>query len=107
MAFGCSDATLSSPDGNEWYIGGDIYRWNEKYNFSKRLFAHLITQYNSFDEQLQAHLLMYYNDNPFTKFYIGMTDYLNHSDRQSPNGIAGCKEINCRYFMKFQYQVRC
>ncbi|MGM0546202.1 MAG: sugar-binding protein [Bacteroidota bacterium] len=99
-------STLSAANADEHYFSGDIYRLKSNYNFSKKLFARLITQYNSFNDQLQIYPLLYYKANPFTKFYIGMTDNLNHYDRSGPNGYTGFKETDRQFFVKFQYLIR-
>lgn len=99
-------STLSAANGNEEYFSGDIYRLNSKYNFSKKLYARLITEYNSFNDRLQLYPLVSYKANPFTKFYMGMTDYLNHYDRPGPNGYTGFKETDRQFFVKFQYLIR-
>lgn len=106
MSLSYSYSTLSSASGDKKYFSGDIYRLKSNYNFSEKLFARLITQYNSFSEQLQIYPLVYYKANPFTKFYIGMTDYLNYFDQSGPNGFRGFKETDRQFFVKFQYLIR-
>jgi hypothetical protein len=106
MSLSYNYSTLSSAEGSEEFFSGDIYRLKGNYNFSKKLFARLITQYNSFSEQLQIYPLVYYKANPFTKFYIGMTDNLNHYNQSGPNGYTGFKETNRQFFVKFQYLIR-
>lgn len=97
-------STLSSVDGSENYYSGDIIRLTSRYNFSRRLFARIITQYDSFREQIQVYPLVYYKANPFTKFYIGMTDYLNRYDEAG--GFEGYRETSRQFFVKFQYLIR-
>jgi len=99
-------STLSSVDGSQEFYSGDIFRLTGRYNFTKKLFARLITQYNSFNDQIQLYPLVYYKANPFTKFYLGMTDYLNHFDQPGPNGFEGYKETDRQFFVKFQYLIR-
>jgi hypothetical protein len=99
-------STLSSLDGSQNYFSGDIYRMTSHYNFSKKLFTRVITQYNSFNDQIQIYPLVYYKANPFTKFYIGMTDYLNKFNQPGPNGFNGYKETSRQFFVKFQYLIR-
>jgi hypothetical protein len=106
MDFSYSYSTLSSVDGSENYFSGDIYRFNGNYNFSKSLFTRLIVQYDSFGEQLQIYPLLYYKVNPFTKFYIGMTDYMNYYDQPGLNGYRGFKQTDRQFFVKFQYLIR-
>lgn len=99
-----SYSTLSSVNGSENYYSGDVMRLTSRYNFSRRLFTRLITQYDSFSEQIQVYPLVYYKANPFTKFYIGMTDYLNKYDEAG--GFDGYRETNRQFFVKFQYLIR-
>jgi len=106
MDLSYSYSTLSSVDGSENYFSGDIYRFNGHYNFSKRLFTRLIVQYNSFSEQLQIYPLLSYKANPFTKFYIGMNDYMNYYDQAGLNGYQGFKQTDRQFFVKFQYLIR-
>lgn len=106
MDFSYNYSTLSSVDGSENYFSGDIYRFKGNYNFSKNLFTRLIVQYDSFGEQLQVYPLLYYKANPFTKFYIGMTDYLNYYDQPGLNGYRGFKQTDRQFFVKFQYLIR-
>jgi hypothetical protein len=96
-------ATLSSLDDSQTFYSGDIIRLNSQFNFSRKLFARFIAQYDSFADQLQLYPLVYYKLNPFTKFYIGMTDNLN---RYNPPGFDGFKEVQRQFFVKFQYLIR-
>ncbi len=106
MDFSYNYSTLSSIDGGENYFSGDIYRFKGNYNFSKRLFTRLIVQYNSFSEQLQIYPLLSYKANPFTKFYIGMNDYMNYYDQPGLNEYQGFKQTDRQFFVKFQYLIR-
>lgn len=99
-------STLSSLDDTENFYSGSIVRMTSRYNFSKKLFARLITEYNSFNDQIQLYPLVYYKLNPFSKFYIGMTDYMREYDQPGPNGFNGYKETNRQFFVKFQYLIR-
>ncbi|HET6528349.1 MAG TPA: sugar-binding protein [Balneolaceae bacterium] len=96
-------ATLSSLDDLQTFYGGDIIRLNSQFNFSRKLFARFIAQYDSFSDQLQLYPLLYYKLNPFTKFYIGMTDNLN---RYNSPVYDGFKEVQRQFFVKFQYLIR-
>ncbi len=97
-------ATLSSLDGSEEFYSGNILRLTGSYNFSRELSFRFITQYNSFGEQLQIYPLLSYKLNPFTKFYIGMTDYMNQLP--GAKGINGFRQTNRQFFVKFQYLIR-
>jgi len=99
-------STLSAANGSEKYYSGDIFRMTGRYNFTRKLFTRVITQYDSFDERIQIYPLLYYKVNPFTKFYIGMTDYMNHFDQPGPNGFEGYRETDRQFFVKFQYLIR-
>lgn len=99
-----SYSTLSSTETGANYYSGDVMRLTSRYNFSRRFFARVITQYNSFSEQIQLYPLLYYKVNPFTKFYIGMTDNINHFDQ--PGGINGYRQTSRQFFVKFQYLIR-
>lgn len=101
-----SYSTLSSVETSETFFSGDIFRFNGSYNFSKKLFARFIAQYDSFREQIQLYPLVYYEINPFTKFYIGMTDDLNRFDRPGSAVFDGYRETNREFFVKFQYLIR-
>lgn len=99
-----SFSTLSSVDRSENYYSGSIFRLNSRYNFTRKLFARVIVQYNSFGEQLQVYPLLYYQVNPFTKFYIGMTDYMDRYDEV--DNFQGLQRTNRQFFVKFQYLIR-
>lgn len=101
-----SYSTLSSLDGSQNFYSGDIIRMTGRYNFTRKLFARFITQYNSFNEQIQLYPLVYYKVNPFTKFYMGMTDYMNKFDQSAPGGFNGYRETDRQFFVKFQYLIR-
>jgi len=101
-----SYSTLSAENGTENFYSGDIFRLTGRYNFTEKLFARFITQYNSFSNQLQVYPLVYYKVNPFTKFYIGMTDYLNEYNRSGLRGIERFKEADRQFFIKLQYLIR-
>ena len=92
---------LSSVATGKKYYDGSIARLTSIYNFTSRLFARIITQYDSFSKQLQVYPLIYYKVNPFTIFYAGMTDYLNKFDQP-----YGFRQVNREFFVKFQYLIR-
>ena len=99
-------STLSSIDDRKEFFSGNILRMTGRYHFSRELFFRLITQYNSFNEQIQIYPLIYYQLNPFTKFYAGMTDNLRHFNQSAPGSFEGYKEIDRQFFIKFQYFFR-
>lgn len=92
---------LSSVSTGERYYSGSILRMTGIYNFSSKLFARLITQYDSFSKEFQVYPLIYYKLNPFTIFYAGMTDYMDNFGQP-----YGFRQTNREFFVKFQYLVR-
>jgi len=106
LSFNYNFSTLSSLDNSQNYYSGDIIRLNSKYNFSRKLFLRLITQYNSFNEHFQVYPLLYYKLNPFSKFYIGMTDNLRNYNQSGPGGVDGFRQTHREFFVKFQYLIR-
>lgn len=104
LDFNYDYSTLSSLDGSQTFYSGNIMRLTGRFHFSRKLFIRLITQYNSFNNQIQIYPLLHYQLNPFTRFYIGMTDYL-----QQPGFADGLKQyhqVNRQFFVKFQYLFR-
>jgi hypothetical protein len=99
-------STLSSLDDKTKFYSGSISRLEAHYNFSRHLFFRLITQYNTFTKQVQVYPLLSYKLNPFTKFYIGTTDNLQHVNRVGPPQINAYRQINREFFIKVQYLIR-
>lgn len=104
LRFNYSYSKLSSLDGVQEYFSGNIMRFTGNYNFSRQFSFRLITQYSSFSDGLQIYPLLYYKLNPFSKFYIGMTDYLNHLP--GAEGFNDFKQTNRQFFVKFQYLIQ-
>lgn len=107
MTLNYNYSKLSEDGGDQTYYSGDIYRLNTRYNFTKRLFARLITEYNSFSEEVQIYPLLYYKANAFTKFYIGMTSYhTDFYDNSANRSYWGFRQTQREFFVKFQYLIR-
>lgn len=107
MTLNYNYSKLSEDGGGQTYYSGDIYRLNTRYNFTKRLFARLITEYNSFSEEVQIYPLLYYKANAFTKFYIGMTSYhTDFYDDSANRSYWGFRQTQREFFVKFQYLIR-
>ncbi len=104
LDFSYSYSKLSPVDGPGTFYSGDVMRLTSRYNFSRSIFARLITEYDSFGDEIQLYPLLYYKANPFTKFYIGMTDYLRQFDEN--RGFDGYRQTSRRFFVKFQYLIR-
>jgi len=94
-------STLSSVATGEKYYSGNITRLVGMYNFTKRLFVRMISQYDTFNKQIQIYPLVYYKVNPFTIFYAGMTDYAENF-----GSSYGFRRTNREFFVKFQYLIR-
>lgn len=97
-------STLSSTDGTQHFFKGNIMRLTGNYHVNRKVSFRLITQYDSFEEQWQIYPLLYYKLNPFTKFYLGMTDNLNQLPEA--NGLKGFRESNRQFFVKAQYLIQ-
>lgn len=97
---------LSDIDTDQTFYSGDIYRLNTRYNFSRKLFLRFISEYDSFNEQIQFYPLFYYKANAFTKFYIGMTNYITDFDTSINNGFRDYRQTSREFFIKFQYLIR-
>ena len=107
MTLNYNYSRLSENGGDELYYSGDIYRLNTRYNFSRRWFARLITEYNSFSEEVQIYPLLYFKANAFTKFYIGMTSYhTDFYDDSANRSYWGYRQTQREFFVKFQYLIR-
>jgi hypothetical protein len=92
---------LSSVKADTEFYSGDITRLVGNYNFTKRLFIRMISQYDSFNNEIQLYPLIYYKVNPFTVFYAGMTDYMDKFDPP-----YDYKRTTREFFVKFQYLIR-
>ncbi len=94
-------AKLNEEDSGDQVFKGYIARTRLNYQFTRRLFLRLVTQYNDFNERFEIDPLLTYRINPFTAFYIGSThDYDQFGD---PFGV---RQSARQFFFKMQYQVR-
>lgn len=99
-------STLSDVDTSDRFYSGSISRLAGYYSFTHHLFFRLITQYDSFSKQLQIYPLVYYKPNPFTRFYVGMTDNLQHVNRIGPPQINGYRQTHREFFVKMQFLIQ-
>lgn len=104
LNFSYDYSKLSSLNRSEEFFSGNILRLEGNYNFSRELSFRLISQYNSFDEQIQIYPLLHYKLNPFTKFYLGMTDYLEQLPGM--DRLRSYRETNRQFFVKGQYLLQ-
>jgi uncharacterized protein DUF5916/cellulose/xylan binding protein with CBM9 domain len=87
-------------------FAGYILRNRTNYQFTKRLFVRVITQYNDFSKSLEIDPLVTYKVNPFTAVYFGSThDFLNFDQRN--DGLnPGFYQTQRQVFFKLQYLFR-
>lgn len=96
-------STLSALDNSETYYKGSISRLVGRYSFTHYLFFRLITQYDSFNKQIDVYPMMYYKPNPFTNFYIGVKDNLQHVNQAGPPEVYGYRQVAREFFVKIQF----
>src|SRR5699024_11005217 len=101
-----SYSTLPSLDDQQTFYRGSISRLEGRYYFNRRLFFRLIAQYNTFNKQIQVNPIPGYKINPFTKMYLGMTDYMKRIDRFAPSRINAYRQTDREFFIKIQYLFR-
>lgn len=93
--------TESGPD----FYSGYILRNRLSYQFSRRLFLRLVTQYNDFSKRIEIDPLISYKINPFTVFYAGSTYDIEKFNGEE-YGDLGYKQTNRQFFAKIQYLFR-
>ena len=98
---------VSRQDGSTFYEG-HIWRTRFDYQFTRRLFARLILEYDNFDDCLAVEPLLTYRINPFTVFYLGSTAGYEYYDRNDYAGLndSQWKLSERQFFAKFQYLFR-
>jgi hypothetical protein len=102
--FASMKESASGPD----LYSGYVFRNRLTYQFSKRLFLRLVTQYNDFSQRFEVDPLVSYKINPFTVFYLGSThDYRDFSnDEDLAGAVQGFKKTDRQFFAKIQYLFR-
>jgi hypothetical protein len=96
---------LHTLDTDEEVFSGYIARARTSYQFTRRLFLRLVTQYNDFSERFDVDPLITYRINPFSAFYLGSTHDVQDFGRQDGTPI-GLRQTDRQFFFKFQYLVR-
>jgi hypothetical protein len=97
----------SRQDGSTFYEG-HIWRTRFDYQFTRRLFARLIMEYDDFDDHFSLEPLLTYRINPFTVAYLGSSagyDYFDHNNYAGLND-SQWKLSERHFFAKFQYLFR-
>lgn len=97
-----SYSELSDKIGGNVLYAGYILRNKITYQFSKKFFLRLITQYDLFSNQVNIDPLLSYKWNPFTIFYIGSSQELIDYKNINSTGTS-LKETKRQFFAKFQY----
>ena len=96
----------SRRDDTEFFSGW-ILRTRVSYQFTRRFFARMIVQYNSFGEALDVEPLLTYRVNPFTVFYAGSTGNFQYFDAdasvEDDIHSSSWKLADRQFFAKVQY----
>jgi len=93
---------LLNRDTGERIEEGYVVRTRVNYQFTRRLFARMVVQYDDFDERLNIEPLLTYKVNPFTIFYVGSTSHYAWDNSYDING----KLVARQFFLKLQYLFR-
>jgi hypothetical protein len=97
---------LDSEATGDEFFSGYIVRNRLNYQFTKRLFMRVITQYNDFSKSLEVDPLVTYKVNPFTAVYLGSTHDLLDFDERSGGTYRGFYQTQRQFFFKIQYLFR-
>jgi len=92
---------LSEGRGGPEVFDTYVLRNEAAYQFTRRLFLRLVSQYNSDEDRLEIDPLVSYKINPFTVFYAGSTHDVVDFD-----GPHGWTQTDRQFFVKFQYLWR-
>jgi hypothetical protein len=97
-----SFSKLDHPDTGESIFSGYVGRIRFNYQFTRRFFLRLITQYNDFNRRFEIDPLLTYSVNPYTEFYLGSThDFTDFDETQT-----GYTPTARQFFFKVRYLVR-
>ncbi len=87
-------------------FSGYILRNRTNYQFTKRLFVRVVTQYNDFSKSLEVDPLVTYKVNPFTAVYFGSTHDFLDFDQRTNGANPGFYQTQRQIFFKLQYLFR-
>jgi hypothetical protein len=104
--FDFTHARMDSTSGGNNVYNGYIFRNRLAYQFSRRFFMRLVTQYNDFNHRFEVDPLFSYKINPFTVFYIGSTHDFEKFKGSDYEGDPGYKQTDRQFFAKIQYLFR-
>lgn len=96
-------AELIRDDTKNFSYAGYILRCRFNYQFTREASLRLITQYNNFGNNFALEPLFSYKLNPFTIFYIGISQNQSNFGNKSIIDLYNWKTTSRQYFMKFQY----
>lgn len=101
-----SYSRLENEETGEEMFSGYILRNRFNYQFTKRLFVRVVTQYNDFSKSLEVDPLVTYKVNPFTAVYFGSTHDFVDFDGRSEGVYQGFYQTQRQVFFKLQYLFR-
>jgi hypothetical protein len=102
-----SYSRLDAEDSGEEIYSGYIVRGSTNYQFTRRLFLRVVTQYNDFSSRLEIDPLLTYKVNPFTAVYFGSThDYQEFDLQRETNPATRYYQTQRQFFFKLQYLFR-
>ncbi len=104
--FDLTHARMDSTSGGHNVYSGYVFRNRLSYQFSRRFFLRLVTQYDSFDRVFEIDPLFSYKINPFTVFYVGSTHDLQRFDNGEYGEKLGYEQTDRQFFAKIQYLFR-
>ena len=96
-------AELIRNDTDKYSFAGSIWRVRFNYQFTREFFLRFITEYNGFSKRIAVEPLLSYKINPFTIFYVGMSQRNQNYYDDSAFEAYNWKTTSRQYFMKFQY----
>ncbi|QXD16786.1 carbohydrate binding family 9 domain-containing protein [Rhodocaloribacter litoris] len=99
-------ARLTDRDTGDEVFSGYILRVRTSYQFTRRLFLRLVTQYNDFARTLEVDPLLTYKVNPFTALYLGSTHDFRDFREEARGFFAGYYPTGRQIFFKLQYLFR-
>lgn len=99
---------LMDPRNNTEVFKAKIYRGQTTYQFTDRLLARNISEYNSLNRTWAVNLLATYRLNAGTVFFVGYDDHYQQGDKISATVFpdAGYRRTNRAFFTKLQYLFR-
>ena len=90
-------------DSNNFSYAGYILRIRFNYQFTREMSMRFITQYNNFSDRFSLEPLFTYQVNPFTIFYLGISQNQKNFNDKEIYELQSWKTTSRQFFMKFQY----